>query len=210
MSTQTTSALAQLEELRRKVPEAEQRVAALERERTIAARALDRAMGPLRDYWEQVGAGDRDPDPDVEARLTAELREARSTLTLRPGSNIGGGLVLEAVDERTEAQLAGARRAVEERQADVERFMRDHRDELVAELAGEAAKVRERYEAARRELLDCEQARKALGREWLPLMRLLGIPSDDLPPSPLATDLDTQPVELPVPRSLAPVGGAET
>jgi len=67
-----------LEEARARVRDAEARVADLEGEQRRASRALDRAKAPLAAYWQQVGAGDRDPDGVEEARLIAAVRDTEA------------------------------------------------------------------------------------------------------------------------------------
>ncbi|MGI8512106.1 MAG: hypothetical protein ACR2NH_05695, partial [Solirubrobacteraceae bacterium] len=49
----------------------------LEGARREAERSISKATVPLQDYFEAVGAGQRDPDAELEAQLRAAAREAQ-------------------------------------------------------------------------------------------------------------------------------------
>lgn len=136
-----------------RVAAAEARVRELEAERAKVSRAHERALGPIRDYHRAIGAGEIEPDADVEARLEAELERATRSLSRRPV--LTGGEVTDwtTVDERVEAQAEGARDALEAARAERESFLHQHRGELIAErmpVALDAAReLAERHEATR-------------------------------------------------------------
>ena len=127
------NAIEKLDKLEAKVREAASRVAVLEVEQAKATRAHDRALGPLRDYHRAIGAGEIEPDPAREAELEAELERETRHVTRRPV--LTGGRVSEfvAVDERVEAQLDGARSALDRAETERDRFMSVHQADLIAE-----------------------------------------------------------------------------
>lgn len=206
MDTITNPASARLAELQGAVEEAKERLRSIEGERSRMGRELARASVPLRAYYEEVGAGERDPDEALEAQLAADVRRLRSTATLRLNkaamdeAKVTGG---DWVDERIEAKLAGAKRALEDREHELTEFLRGNR-ELVAEWVAEAAEVRDVCEARWEEVrAEFRRWQSMVGR-WGPFLAANGIEPSELPPHPL-TGIERDPsrgVPLPAPQSL--------
>jgi hypothetical protein len=201
-----------LAELQAAVTEAKERLREIEGERARMGRELARASAPLQAYYEELGAGEREADEELEAKLAADVREARSGATLRlnkaptdPAKVTGG----DWVDERVEAKLAGARRALEDREAKLSEFLRGNR-ELVAEWIAEAAEVRDACEARWEEVrIEFRRWQEVLGR-WGRFNEVNGIAPSELPPHPLR-GIEHDPsrgIALPAPASLLPEGGA--
>ena len=212
MSSATTAerpATARLAQFQAAVKEAEDRVREVETERRRAMGELRKVEAPLRAYWEEVGAGEREPDPALEAKLAADVRDARSTAVMRPtvaANNSAQVTGVEMVDQAIEAKLAGAMRALGERRRELTAFLTRNR-ELVSEWTVEAERVRatcqERWSALSEALRDWQ----SLTVRWGPFCEANGIGRGELPPHPLV-GLDRDPgrhgIELPMPRSLIP------
>lgn len=136
----TDDVLAELDRRLAAVRAAEVAVTTAEAHERTARRGADRASGPLLAYHEQVAAGEREPDPDHERELLTALREAQATVTLRasysaalPGSEGAPRMVsVDPVDLVAEAALIGARRAADERRAELTAFVAASLDELCA------------------------------------------------------------------------------
>jgi hypothetical protein len=169
------------------VNEAQRRVGELELEQRKARRKVDRMRAPLQDYWRAVAAGEREPDGDHERHLIEQVREAEASVSLRPVLAHGGVVELVAVDEKVEAQRAGAREVVQARQAELVAYVREHFDDLclealaVAERAGE--EVREVLEAASKASAAWQSATGAWGRVCRLADRVDLL--DELPENPL-------------------------
>lgn len=201
-------ASARLAELQAAVAEARDRLSSIEAERRRTNREIARAAAPLREYFEEVGAGERESDPELEARLAAEVGEARSTAVLKfsraatDPAQVSGA---DWIDERVEAKLAGAMRALEEREADLTEYMTDN-GELVAEWVAAAAATREECELRWSEIRDALRRWQEIIGLWGPFLQPNGIAPAELPPHPL-TGIERDPargIALPVPRSLLP------
>ena len=209
MSSATSSATQRLAELQAAVGEAERRLQRIEGERRRVTGELARATAPLAAYYEEVGAGEREPDPALEERLSAEVRDSRATATLRLNraptdpSHVTGA---DWVDERIEAKLAGAQRALTERREELAAFLRDN-GELVGEWMIEAADVREDCAERWRELEAALRRWQSIAVRWGPFLEANGIDRAEMPVHPLA-GLDRDPgragVPLPAPASLIP------
>lgn len=201
-----TPNLDRLEELEHAVRQAEQRVAELTAERGRASRSLDRAMGPLRDYHEAVGAGEREPDADQERELVAAVRAAGEAISFEPVHTEGRLISLQPVDERVAAQLRGAERKLVERRGELEQFRRRTFAALAEELAPIAQAAQRSLQVAWDEADRASGVWTAVVRRWQPLLEAGGLSVEDLPGHPFAglnLEID-QGVPLPMPRSLWP------
>ncbi len=214
MDTTQKPASVRLAELQAAVEEAKARVRSIEGERSRAGRELARASAPLRSYYEEVGAGEREADEGLEAQLAADVGKLRSTATLRLSraatdpAQVSGA---DWVDERIEAKLAGAGRALEEREHELTEYLRDNR-ELVAEWIAEGDEIREVCEARWAEVqAELRRWQSMVGR-WGPFLAANGIEPSELPAHPLK-GIERDPgrgIPLPAPQSLLPgEGGAE-
>jgi hypothetical protein len=116
---------------------ARRREAAREREAVAAQarRAGEREQAALNGYYEAVAAGEREADDGEHARLLDAAQRARASIAVRHrhGRN-GEFLGVELVDERAEAELRGARRALEAAERELANFAVANRDRLHAEL----------------------------------------------------------------------------
>ena len=127
--------------------------AALERSR----RTGQRERAALASYYEDVAAGEREPDEKVERELREAVEVANASVTIRQRVGRDGGFIgLDVVDERAEAELRGATRAKEAALAAQREFYARERNALhAAERAEtEAAMIRERDALA--EYLDAD------------------------------------------------------
>ncbi len=177
----------QLTKLQTRVRAAEERLQGLDVERRHSARAIDRAKGPLLDYYRELGAGEVEPDPETERELLAGVRAAAEVTSTRPSVDRTGNFIgLEQVDDRVEQQIIGARQALERRQEELRRFAVDRFDDLAAELAAEAPGVRDAQLAAIDQWSAADGTRAHLHRKWVTLGQLTGrFSPEDLPPGVL-------------------------
>lgn len=191
-------ALGRLEELRAAVRVAEANVAAADKELRHDEGAIDRARAAVAEYQEAVAAGERPVDPDLERTLNDALRDAQTAVSWRldGGRHVPFNPVLEA-------KLAGTRRALEGRQAELAHFEKTAAGSLATELAARARDLHERYEPVRRQIAALEREWAALTREWRPILAQLRIPAGELPDSPVKTNVQNA-TQLLVPRSLVP------
>jgi hypothetical protein len=174
-----------LEELREAKRAAERRATELEAELRGSRRAVSRAKGPLLDYFRAIGAGEREPDPDLERELRAAVSDAESQVSTRPILRDGALVDLEVVNDETEAMLAGARERVEQADADLRDFASEHEAELIAERLPQSIAAHEAQVAAVRAFNDAETKRAREIRFYLDLGELTGtIDRGDLPPGP--------------------------
>jgi hypothetical protein len=180
----TTTALERLEALRAAVRAAQARVGELESRRSRTGGALERAKGPLREYYEAVGALEVEADPEREAELLAAVREVEASVSIRAVMD-SGNVRLEAVDERLEGELRGAVRAVEAAESEVGRFIDSHREELAGELLARSLKARDRLLAAWEELQAASGSWGAARAQWSPMVERWG-DLGALPQNPLA------------------------
>lgn len=209
MTTKTKGASARLAELRAAVEQAEARVREVEAERRRTMAELARAEAPLRDYWEEVGAGERDPDPGLERKLAAAVRDARATavtVPIRSSTDPNRIIAVETHDQAIEAKLAGARRALEERRRELREYLSGN-GELVAEWIAEAAEVRAACEERWAPLAEALRDWQRLAVRWGPFLEANGIDRGEIPAHPLA-GLERDPARhgfaLPAPESLLP------
>ena len=208
MTTEANSATQRLEELQAAVAEAEGRLYAIERERRRVAAELARATAPLTAYFEEIGAGEREPDPALEEKLAADVRDARATATMRISRSATDPAKITGadwVDERIEAKFAGAQRALEERREELTAFLNYNR-ELAAEWVAEGIEVREECEARWRELDSALRRWQSVAVRWGPFLEASGIDRSEMPAHPLA-GIDRDPgrgFPLPAPASLIP------
>ncbi len=84
MATAAKTALQELEDLRQRVRQAEERVQAFEREQRGSARRLEQAFAPLRSYYEALGAGEQKPDAKLEAKLLGEAQAVKGSVVYSP------------------------------------------------------------------------------------------------------------------------------
>lgn len=213
MSITQKPASKRLAELEAAVEEARDRVRSIEVEQRQSNRKLKQASEPLHAYSREVGAGERDPDPELEAKLTAELGQVRSTATLRVGRGTYKPTDVSAVwvDERLEAKLNGARRALEDRERELAEYLRGN-TELVSEWIAEAAEVRDACEARWGEVRAEFRAWQAMLGRWGPFLAANGIDPSELPAHPLR-GIERDPsrgIALPAPESLLPDRGEGT
>jgi hypothetical protein len=196
------SALDDLQNRRAAVAKAERAITRLEAEQSRASGAVDRALEPLRAYHEAVGAGERDADPVIERQLTEKAQEEQSALTMRPavGSH-GSRLVMDAVDERVESQLQGARRALERERRQLDAFIVRRRADLIAELPEMALAARDVVDEKRRAYLAAVDEWKSVAVLWHPLIAAWHISKDDLTTNPLQLG-ERESVWPPMPQSL--------
>ena len=169
-----------LAELEAAIRAADNRVRELDAECRKARRSHERAVSPLRSYWVEVGRGDRERDPEREAELEAAARDADATLTMRPVLVEGRLSDLVPVDERLEAQLAGAREALAEAEGTRDGFLATRGPALVAEALPEARELLAACRAALDSYGEEVAAYEAKVRE---LIRY-GAPSEEFPEPP--------------------------
>jgi hypothetical protein len=154
------SALEELDRLRADVDAAR---AAVELARQVARRAeadLAAAKAPLLAYWDEVGAGEREPDPDLEGRLRAEVDRAGTLVETRFVAGAEGRSRTDLVDVRGEAIVGGAQRRLEQAEARLRAFAASSFGELADERAAHSLAVAARTAEA------VERARAAEA-EWL-------------------------------------------
>jgi len=151
MASSATTATEQLEGLRAAVHEAQRRVTEAEAAALQGRRRLERARGPLLAYFEQLGAGEIEADPEEERRLRAAVTEAQSHVSTRPVLADGRTVDFTPVDDEAEARLEGARRALEDRQNELYAYAGENVGELldarVPNSLAVAARLREALEA---------------------------------------------------------------
>jgi hypothetical protein len=180
------SAIERLGQLREDVEAAKGRVRELEARRLSVQRSVERAKAPLRDYHEQLGAGEREPDPKLERKLLKAVTDAESRVTTRPIFSQGQMQGIQVVDERLEAELAGASRALDEREAAVEEFARSRLAEIAAERLPRSRIVGERYRAAVEALIAADGAWIDEEGWWMTLGSAAGaFGPDEIPARPL-------------------------
>lgn len=188
------------------VRRARARVEALEVEQRKAARAIDRATAPLRAYYEAVSARERPPDRELENELRATAREAQDTLTMKSTEPLAGAPTMFVVDERVEAELAGARRGLERAEQDLDGFLRSNANGLAAELWPRTAAARDGFDARWREIRAAEGEWMDVLRRWERLRAIAGVPVEEVPANPLrgVDRAIERGVPLPMPPSLMP------
>ena len=200
MSAATTETVwAELDELRAQARQADERVAELETEAREAVNNYRRTRAAHLAYLEDVEAGRRETDGDLERDLLDELGELDRRLTIRPATT---GSPPEVLDERLRARITGARHAATARAEQVTAFMRRHFDELAAELAREAREAAGDVDAALVALVEAEAGYRRIRARWRPLLAANGL-EFDLPANPLrgfADDVPRVGVPVPVPR----------
>jgi hypothetical protein len=174
-----------LADLDGEVRQARRRLHELEVERTASARRLEAARAPLDAYYEAVGAGERQPDADEEARLVAALRDVSATVRLEvAGHPHTGSPALVAIDDRAERLVTGAQRAVRAAEDAVLTFQRVERTGLAAELTARAEAARAAQEAAVPALAAAVADDQKVRAGWRRLLTANG-QTDTVPRSPL-------------------------
>lgn len=208
-ATKTVGKWAELYDLDAALKVAEDRVAAIRQEQATTQRKIEKAMAPLREYHERVGAGEIEYDAADAAPLEAEVDRVSQGITFSIGKAArGDGQEVVPVNPRLEAQLAGALRTLEEATNARLNFLAANVGELGAE-------IMERTVAARDGLADAWTELRSSEREWLSVLQLwarllapAGLDASALPPHPLrglTVNLDGG-VALPMPAVLAPGG----
>lgn len=162
------------------VRRADAAVAEAETHERTSRRAIDRAAAPLRDYHEQVGAQEREPDADHERQLLSELHAAQAAVTARPAytsdrdTGVARMIGLDFADVRAEAALAGARRALEARRSELTTFVAEHLDELAAARVPQSQQAGSRMAVALESLDAADAQWREESRWWAQLGRLAG------------------------------------
>ncbi len=198
-------ALAQLEEHRRAVREAENRISECELAIKSATRRAETATSPLSDYFEAVAAGERDGSKAEEERLIEECRRAQEEAKV----NV----------ERAKGELRGAERGAVDRQTAEFEFANKHRAELIEELTERAEGAGDRLLATVREAQSAAGEWQTTRAEWSRLLERWGISPAELPQvpftagwqefgrdlAPLACGVKRDPRRfIPMPASLVP------
>ena len=158
MASSTTTATEQLEQHRAAVHEAQRRVTEAEAAALQGRRRLERARGPLLAYFEQLGAGEIEADPEEERRLRAAVAEAQSHVSTRPVLADGRTVDFTPVDDEAEALLEGARRALEDRHNELRSFAAERLGDLLGERADGSLEVAARLREALGALLAADRA----------------------------------------------------
>jgi hypothetical protein len=169
-------ALERLDQLRRRVTEAQRRPAEIEAERRAAVRAVEQAHAGLRRFY---AAGGESGSPQ-EAEHLGALERAEQAAAAR-------------WDDRREGANLAIREATQERRV----FIVEHFDEIAAGLAVQARRAHVELLAARQRLSAARQEHERVLDEWWPLLHDVGIDQGDLP-RPGSH-------EPPMPRSLRPL-----
>lgn len=203
-ATKKQGALQRLDELKQQVQAAEARLHELEAQKREAERDVDRALAPLHEYYRQVGAGEREPDPAVEEELQAGLRAAESESTPRlvynpRAESDAAAARVEMVNPRLEGMLEGARDALQRCEQEYQRFVAARFEDLVAELAAEAGAVMKRYRAAWDKALEADREWQAVRSRWKPLVDADAFGWENFPESPLS---NVKTIPAPVPAQL--------
>jgi hypothetical protein len=179
----------ELKRLQGEVRAAEVRVQAFEAERLRAGRSVERALGPLRDYYAAVGAGDRAGDPALEQRLRAAARDAEAAVSTRLTPRMDGRVEIEVRHEEVESKLAGAKRAVEEKREAVREFAVRNLEQLAAARLERSLEVGRRYVQVVEDLARIDLDWSDERGWWGMLGKLTGsVAVEDLPDRPLALD----------------------
>ena len=146
-----STATEQLEERRAAVGAAERRLQEAEAAALQGRRRLERVKGPLVDYFTELGAGEREADPELERELRAAVREAEGSVSTRPVLADGRTVDFTPVDDAAEALAEGARRALEDRRNELYAYASENVGALLAERVPSglevAARLREALEA---------------------------------------------------------------
>jgi hypothetical protein len=201
MTTKKKTALAELAENQEAIRKAEAGLHEAANEQRASSRRIDRARGPLTAYYEAVGSGRQEPDPDEEARLIEALRQAEGAVSVTVSME---GIKL--VDLKAQSILVGAREAVQAAQADYEHFVRTRYRDIAAEIAVEAKAAADRFDEVWAQVEQAEKEWTRVSRLWQPLIRAELFDRSDFPHRPLAGVADEVygGVPLPMPRQLAP------
>lgn len=186
MAPKKKDALAEYEQLREAAKQADLDLDAAEQAALAGRRSLDSVKAPLREYHEQVGAREREPDEELEARLAADVRAAERLVTLKPAFTDPRSVALVAHDDKAEALLTGARRARDQAWNAVYRFIEQNRDRLVAALLPRAEQARDRLLAAVDELDTSEREWNETRAAWAPMIERWNVSPAELPASPVA------------------------
>jgi hypothetical protein len=139
-----------------------------------------------------------------EDELIAELEAARSGMILRPAVHPMGDaapdVTLQPVDPVAEAELAGAREALEEREAELREFASANLAGLVEEMAARAREVVERMGVALRLLRESSAEYEGMRQQSTQLLNDAGRPDllMSIPDHPLRA-LSDVPSELLLP-----------
>lgn len=208
-ATETKTKWEELAELDAELELADKRVEAIRVEEREVSRRVDKALAPIREYHERVGAGEVEFDAEHAAKLEAELSKVREGLTFSiQGMARGDGKQLVATDPRIEAQLAGALRTQEAARTARDRFLSANVQALGRELMPSTEAARDELAAAWSSLRDGERAWLSALQKWARLIEPIGLTRADLPPHPLhglTVNLDAG-VPLPMPAAVSPEG----
>jgi hypothetical protein len=202
MASEVRPLAARLVELRHAVGDSDRRVTEAEAELARSRRSVDRATGPLREYYERVGAGEIEPDGERERDLRAAVAAAQATVSLRPVM-VSGETRWDAVDERAEALLAGARRGAEAARAAVRDFAAEHFERLAAERLPRSRAVGASYTGALVAMVRADAEHTGEVRWWLELHREAFGDRHPLTDEPVSPGLVAAPLTLPPRLALA-------
>ena len=119
-----------------------------------------------------MGAGELDHDPQTETEFRDRLRAGCDA----------------ADDAAWEARLAGARRAVEEAEAERDRYGTENFPALADEMAAGDEDARDGLQHAYEELAAAEDAYALRTRRWHRLAAYGGLPPESVPPLPTHGD----------------------
>jgi len=153
-----SSATEQLEEHRAAVGAAERRLQEAEAAALQGRRRLERVKGPLVDYFTELGAGEREADPELERELRAAVREAEGSVSTRPVLADGRTVDFTPVDDAAEALAEGARRALEDRRNELYAYASENVGALLAERVPASLEVAERLREALEALVAADGA----------------------------------------------------
>jgi len=160
----------------------------VERRRALAA--VETARQAQRAFYAHVPPGEQ-PDPDGERAVCGVVLEAE-----------------QVADTPWDARKEGARLAIEQARADVAAYVRDHWDELAAELLPMSVAAQGRLAGALDETEQALHEWSEVAHEWGQIAPLAGIASSGLPTLDVAAVQAALPGEVPTPAPASLLGPA--
>jgi hypothetical protein len=195
-------------EMKQAVVDAKARVEELDEARKHGARRVEQARALLMEHYQREGRGEPDVTPEQEAELVAALREAEGGLTIRTVEVAKRGepeMVLVPVDEPAEARYAGAKEALELREADLREFVSVNLAGIEGELTPLAVSVRAQVGGILDEARHVAAAWERFRAQQVEYLTLAGRSdlADEVPDNPLRFVQDApRNAPLPIPKSL--------
>jgi hypothetical protein len=181
--TKTTKpALAQLEELREEARKAHRRADEADAEVRGGARRRDSAASALRNYYAGIEGGDP-PDKARAKELHEALADIEANLVARTSST-HGRQTTTYIDVQAEGRAQGARDLAARADMARDEYIRDHSDELQAELIERSIAARDRLMDALAELADADGQWRTVRHRWSEL----GLADPGEVPPPLDID----------------------